>query len=679
MLFKLAGEIMIDDKPAVKSLDNVEGRAKKSEGRLGKIFKGIGKGAGMLAGAFTVVGGAGIGMANKFSNTADEIHKSAMKMGVGTDELQELRYAMEQVGVDSGGMDRALGRLNQRMGRASQGNEKYQDALEGVGVSMEDVRNGTVSTDEAFMTAIDTLNGMEDSQKQSAMASELFGTKMARDLMPAIEEGTLSIEELRKEAQETGGVIGEDSVDAGVLWADTMDKLKFTASGVFNQLAGELLPAFQGFLDWVLENMPTIQATFQRVFDVISFLMGNAINLLGKLIEWGRNWYNENKETLKGIKDTFLETITEIIAFVKEWYQENEETIKAIGQTIKDFVVLAKELIGAFIDWGMKVWEDYGEDIVRTLKVAWDIITDTISTAVSLIQDIIDVFIAIFTGDWERFWNAIGRILDTALTYANDLIEKALDLMQNLVWIGLNAVLDVFNSIMDAINNLVERVFDWIVGNITDSLSEARDVASNILGKITGGFRNFRDNITDFVGTIKNNVKGAFETVTSAGETMRRKLVSAFKKLRSGIKAPLNGVIGFQNSIVSGFEKLINGLGSAVNKIPSFEIPSWVPGIGGNSFGLPNIGNVNLSRFNIPGLAEGGNVVRGGATLVGEEGPEILDLPRGSAVTPLEKQGETNNFNIAKLVVREEADVKKVARELDRLKESRRRPKGGTA
>lgn len=41
----------------------------------------------------------------------------------------------------------------------------------------------------------------------------------------------------------------------------------------------------------------------------------------------------------------------------------------------------------------------------------------------------------------------------------------------------------------------------------------------------------------------------------------------------------------------------------------------------------------------VPGLAEGGTVISGGATLVGERGPELLNLPQGARVTPLEKAG----------------------------------------
>jgi phage-related minor tail protein len=46
------------------------------------------------------------------------------------------------------------------------------------------------------------------------------------------------------------------------------------------------------------------------------------------------------------------------------------------------------------------------------------------------------------------------------------------------------------------------------------------------------------------------------------------------------------------------------------------------------------IGEIGL--LDVPGLAEGGTVTRAGTTLVGERGPELLNLPRGSSVIPLD-------------------------------------------
>ena len=48
----------------------------------------------------------------------------------------------------------------------------------------------------------------------------------------------------------------------------------------------------------------------------------------------------------------------------------------------------------------------------------------------------------------------------------------------------------------------------------------------------------------------------------------------------------------------------------------------------------------------IPGAFEGANVVGGGAVLVGERGPELLDLPSGARVTPLDKASGGGSITI---------------------------------
>lgn len=68
-----------------------------------------------------------------------------------------------------------------------------------------------------------------------------------------------------------------------------------------------------------------------------------------------------------------------------------------------------------------------------------------------------------------------------------------------------------------------------------------------------------------------------------------------------------NGLIeGFElaiNGIVSMFEKMINWIVEGLNKI-SFDVPDWVPAIGGESWGI-NIPKASFGRVSIPRLAQG--------------------------------------------------------------------------
>jgi hypothetical protein len=99
----------------------------------------------------------------------------------------------------------------------------------------------------------------------------------------------------------------------------------------------------------------------------------------------------------------------------------------------------------------------------------------------------------------------------------------------------------------------------------------------------------------------------------------------------------INGMIGmwegFANSIIRG----VNAVIRALNTI-QVSIPSWVPGLGGKSFGinLRQIGEISLPRV---ALAEGGIVTGPTSALIGEAGPE--------AVIPLGKMGSMGNtYNI---------------------------------
>jgi hypothetical protein len=66
--------------------------------------------------------------------------------------------------------------------------------------------------------------------------------------------------------------------------------------------------------------------------------------------------------------------------------------------------------------------------------------------------------------------------------------------------------------------------------------------------------------------------------------------------LIGGFESAINGIIGM-------FEKMINWIVNGLNKI-SFDVPDWVPGIGGKTFGF-NIPKASFGRVSIPRLAQG--------------------------------------------------------------------------
>ena len=81
------------------------------------------------------------------------------------------------------------------------------------------------------------------------------------------------------------------------------------------------------------------------------------------------------------------------------------------------------------------------------------------------------------------------------------------------------------------------------------------------------------------------------------------------------IKTPIDWVIQAIDTIISGLDSI------------HFNVPSWVPGVGGKGFGI--------DIPTIPLLAQGGQITQSGYVVVGDAGPELLKLPTGAEVAPL--------------------------------------------
>ena len=129
-------------------------------------------------------------------------------------------------------------------------------------------------------------------------------------------------------------------------------------------------------------------------------------------------------------------------------------------------------------------------------------------------------------------------------------------------------------------------------------------------------------------------VTNAWDATVKFFDTSIKATVGFFDGLFKGIKKVFtdiaNFIIGIANGIIATIEGMVNfvidGINlmiTALNRI-SFEIPDWVPIIGGQSFGLnlQKLTKVALGR--IPALAEGGYVTGPTTALIGEAGPEVV-------------------------------------------------------
>jgi hypothetical protein len=114
-------------------------------------------------------------------------------------------------------------------------------------------------------------------------------------------------------------------------------------------------------------------------------------------------------------------------------------------------------------------------------------------------------------------------------------------------------------------------------------------------------------------------------------EAFRNMVNSLFDAIKTGVTASVDFIKGYLNTVLGFYKSIFNGIATLWNNTIgklSFEVPSWVPGLGGKGFSVPKI----------PMLADGGIVTGPTLAMIGERGPE--------AVIPLNRGGIGGNITV---------------------------------
>lgn len=163
-------------------------------------------------------------------------------------------------------------------------------------------------------------------------------------------------------------------------------------------------------------------------------------------------------------------------------------------------------------------------------------------------------------------------------------------------WEGVkNFTLEVWQGIQRGVLGVVGPIVAGLGGLWANIRSGAVGAAN--------GVRSAFSWVPDFFRGMWSNITGIFGSVgTKIGNVMG----NAFRGI---LKSVVGGAIG----ILNGFIDSINNVVDVINNIPNV-----------------NIGKIG--RLGVPQFEKGTNFAPGGLALVGERGPELVNLPRGSKV-----------------------------------------------
>ena len=155
--------------------------------------------------------------------------------------------------------------------------------------------------------------------------------------------------------------------------------------------------------------------------------------------------------------------------------------------------------------------------------------------------------------------------------------------------------------------------------------------------------------VADFLLDIAETKFGELDTLLAFFDSLNDGIITLKEardivtQMPGWMRDLVRGLVQFYSGVLNGYAGVVNGFTQSVANAINFA--RRLLGISGTvaftqvTFPLGNALSGLGPKKKIPGLASGGQVLASGATLVGERGPEILNLPAGSTVTPLDGPG----------------------------------------
>ena len=189
---------------------------KSSGDMLGRLKSGLTSVNGLL-GAFGVALSVAstVSFAKGLLDAAGNVVDLSDATGVSTTALQEFAYVGAGVGVSMEDIARAVGTLSERL---AGGDKSATDAVEKLKLNVDSlIRSGP---EEAFIAIGDAVGRVEDPMQKNAIAADLFGGKLSRQLIPLLGDLRTAMNEVPKEA-----VITPEQLQAADDFGDKLDQL----------------------------------------------------------------------------------------------------------------------------------------------------------------------------------------------------------------------------------------------------------------------------------------------------------------------------------------------------------------------------------------------------------------------------------------------------------------------
>jgi hypothetical protein len=512
-------------------------------------------------------------------NDADQLENLQDRTGISVETLQRLRVVGADAGVSLDSMANAMNRLQKNIGEGSSGTA---GALAQLGLAFDDIKR--MSPEEKFYAISEALKQVDDDDKRVALGTQLMGKGFA-DVLPAIKAGFDGV-------KNSAAGMSKGTVDALDAAGDAAGRFyQSVKNNIGEAIADVLTLSTSKWREYkaALEDLPKVGPPIANMWGQI--LPPSVPKDLDAIIEKSDAWGASSK--------AIAEAMIELDSAGKGWQGTlntiNGEVVEAVKWYL-DAGVSQQKLATAFglTDAQVKAVAASMKDYTETIKLVMKVEGDRYRQA-----------------DVNEFGLSKTENEQSQLRLTNE--GKA---ATQLIAIDKQVNDDRMRQSMDRYT--YENLKLW---QAADDQIAAFQKTGATAEQVTQFANSVYELTASKAAQLDDTATRTLDHVTAKAQEAGAAIGAAMQTYQGGAKLP-----GSTNETLFGQNYITSPSGVRVPIGPHGEIPK-------------NFDELYAGRSSFPQFAGGVSNFSGGLAIVGERGPELVNLPSGSDVIPGGRMG----------------------------------------
>lgn len=216
-------------------------------------------------------------LVTKTAEAGVELKHMSQESGIAADRLQELQFRAKLTDVSTQELNQSMFFLNRNLNEARNGSEQARKHFRLLGISVQELRSGTLTTDQVLQRIAKTFDKLPDGPRKAGFAAEVFGRSGAR-MIPFLHNLNEALDPVNAKILQMS-LITQEEIEASEAFHTNVETLKMGLLGIARVIGFGLMPTATQVVEtmkkWIVVNRELI------VSNLTEFVKGmaNALKL----------------------------------------------------------------------------------------------------------------------------------------------------------------------------------------------------------------------------------------------------------------------------------------------------------------------------------------------------------------------------------------------------------------